>query len=80
MKVKKQQLELYMEQWTGSKLGKEYDKAIYCHPAYLTSTHSTSLEMQTWMKHKLESRWLGEVSTTSDMQMTPPLLQKAKKN
>ena len=80
MQVKKQQLELGMEQWTGSKLGKEYVKAVYCHPAYLTSMQSTSCEMAGWMKHKLESRLLGEVSTTSDMQMTPLLWQKSKRN
>ena len=66
MQVKKQQLELDMEQQTGSKSGKENIKAVYCHPAYLTSTHSKSCEMQGWMKHKLESRFLGEISTTSD--------------
>ena len=70
MQDKKQQLELDMEQQTGSKLGKEYIKAIYCHPAYLTSMQSTSSEMLGWMKHKLESRLPGEISTTSDMQMT----------
>ena len=71
MQVKKQQLELDMEQ-TGSESGKEYVKAVYCHPAYLTCMQSTSCEMPDWMKHKLESRLLGEISTTSDMQMTPP--------
>ena len=70
-KVKKQQLELDMEQWTGSKLGKEYIKAVYCHPAYLTTMQSTSCEMLDWMKHKLESRLLGEISTASHMQMIP---------
>ena len=80
MQVKKQQLEPDMEQQTGSKLGKEYVKAVYCHPAYLTSMQSTSCEMPGWMKHKLESRFLGEISITSDMQMTPPLWQKVKKN
>ena len=69
-----------MEQQTGYKLGKEYLKAVYCHPDYLTYMQSTSCEMQGWMKHKLESRLLGEISITSDMQMTPPLWQKAKKN
>ena len=69
-----------MEQHTGSKSGKEYVKAIYCHPAYLTYMQSTSREMLGWMKHKLESRLPGEISITSDMQMTPPLWQKAKKN
>ena len=67
MQVKKQQLELDMEQHSGSKLGKEYLKAVYCHPAYLTSMQSTSREMLDWMKHKLESRLLGEKSITSDM-------------
>ena len=71
--VKKQQLELDMEQWTGSKLGKGNVKAVYCHPAYLTYTQSTSCEMPGWMKHKLKSRFPGEISMTSDMQMTPPL-------
>ena len=73
MQVKKQQLEPDMEQQTGSKLGKEYIKAVYCHPAYLTSMQSTSREMPDWMNNKLESRLLGEMSITSDMQMTPPL-------
>ena len=68
-----QQLELNVEQWTGSKLGKKYIKAIYCHPAYLTYMQNTSWEMPGWMKHKLESRLPGEISITSDMQMTPPL-------
>ena len=78
MRVKKQQLEPDMKQQTGSKFGKVYDKAIYCHPAYLTCMQSTSCEMPGWMKHKLGSRLPGEISTTSDMQMTPPLWQKAK--
>ena len=73
MQVKKQQLELDMEQQTSSKLGKEYVKDVYCHPTYLTYMQSTSCEMPGWMKHKLESRLLEEVSITSDMQMTPPL-------
>ena len=68
---KKQQLELDMEQQTGSKLGKEYIKAVYCHPAYLTYMQSTSCEMPGWMNHKLESRLPEEISTTSDMQMIP---------
>ena len=72
------QLELDMEQKTGPKLGKEYVKSVYCHPAYLTSLQSTSCELLGWMKHKLESRLPGERSITSDMQMTPPLWQKAK--
>ena len=80
MQVKKQQLELDMEQQTGSKSGKEYIKAVYCHPAYLTYMQSTSWEMLGWEKHKPESRVLGEISITSDMQMTPPLWQKIKKN
>ena len=66
MKIKKQQLELDMEQLTGSKLGKEYIKAVYCHP-YLTHMQSTSWEMLGWVKHKLESRLMGEISITSDM-------------
>ena len=74
------QLEQDMEQQSGYKLGKEDVKAVYCHPAYLTSVHSTSWEMLGWMKHKLESRLLGEIPITSDMQMTPPFWQKAKKN
>ena len=78
--VKKQQLELDMEQQTGSKLGKEYVKAVYCHPAYLTYMLSTSWETPGLMKHKLESRLLGEISITSDKQMTSHLWQKAKKN
>ena len=80
MQVKKQQLELVMEQQTSSKLGKEYVKAVYCHPAYLTYMQRTSCEMRGWMKHRLESRLLGEISITSDMQMTPSLWQKVKKN
>ena len=80
MQVKKQQLEPDMEQWTGSKLGKEYVKVLHCHPAYLTYVQSTPCEMPGWMKHKLESRLRGEISITSNMQMTPPLWQKAKRN
>ena len=80
MQVRKHQLELDMEQQTGSKSGKEYIKAVYCHPAYLTCMQSTSWESLSWRKHKLESRFLGEISITSDMQMTPSLWQKAKKN
>ena len=72
MQVKKQQLELEIEQQTGSKLGKEYVKAVYCHSAYLVSMQSTSYEMLGWMKLKLESRLLGEITVTSDMQKTPP--------
>ena len=80
MQFKRQQLDQYEEQWTGTKLEKEYVKAEYCHLAYLTYMHSTSCEMPSWMKHKLESRLLGKISITSDMQMTPPLWQKVKKN
>ena len=76
MQVRKQQLELNMEQQSDSKYEKEYVKAVYCHPAYLTYMQSTSWEMLGWKKHKLESILLGEI--TSDMQMTPPLWQKAK--
>ena len=80
MQVRKQQLEPDMEQWTGSKLGKEYVKAICCRPVYLTYMQSTSCEMLGWMKHKLESRLPGEIPITSDMQMTPPLWQKVKRH
>ena len=72
MQAKKQKLELDMEQWAGSKLGKEYVKAVYCHPAYLTYMQKTSCKMPGWMKHKLESRLPGELSITSDTQMTLP--------
>ena len=72
MLVKKQQLELGMEQLTGSKLGKAYDKAVYRHPAYLPCMQTTSCEMLGWMKQRLESRLLGEITITSDMQMAPP--------
>ena len=71
MQVRKQQLEPHMEQQTGSKLGKEYVKAVYCHPACLNYMQSTSCEMLGWMNHKLESRLLGEISVTSDMQLIP---------
>ena len=74
MQVKKQQLELDMEQ-TGSKLGKEYIKSVYCHLAYLTYMQSISCKMPGWMKYRLELRLQGETSITSDMQMTPPLWQ-----
>ena len=74
MQVRKQQLELDMVQQTGSKSGKEYVKAVYCHPAYLTYMQSTSCKMPGWMKHKLESRLLGEISITSDMQMNDTTL------
>ena len=80
MHVKKQQLELDMEQQSGSKLGKKYVKTVSCHLAYLTYMQSTSFEMPGWMKHKLESRLPGEISITSDMQMIPPLWQKVKRN
>jgi len=80
MQVRKQQLELDMEQQTGSKQGKEYVKAVYCHLAYLTYMQSTSCEILGWMKHKLESRLLEEIAITSDTEMTPPLWQKVKKN
>ena len=74
MQAKKQQLEPDMEQRTGSKLGKEYYKPVCCHPAYLTSMQSTSSKMPGWMKHKLESRLLAEISITSNMWMTPTTL------
>ena len=79
MQVRKQQLELDTEQQTGSKKEKEYVKAVYCHPAYLTYMQCTSCDMPGWMKHKLESRLQGEIPVTSDMQMIPPLWQKAKR-
>ena len=79
MQVKKEQLDPDMEQQTGSKLGKEYVKIVYCHPAYLTYMQSTSCEMPDWMKHKLESRLPGEISITSDANDTTPW-QKVKKN
>ena len=72
MQDNKQQLELDMEQRTGSSFGKEYNKAVYCHPAYLTSMQNTSCEMPGWINHKLEPMLWGEISTTSDMQMIPP--------
>ena len=72
MQVKKQQLELDMEQWTGSKSGKEYVKAVYSHLGYLTYMQNTSCKMPGCMKHKLESRLLEEMSITSDTHMTPP--------
>ena len=76
MQDKKQQLELDMEQQTGSKSGKEYIKTVYCHPAYLTYMQSTSGKMLGWMKHKLESRLPGEISITSDIQMLLLLLNR----
>ena len=78
MQVGKQQLELDMEQ-IGSRSGKEYVRAVYYHPAYFTYMNSTSWETMGCMKHKLESGLSGEISITSDMQMTPPLWQKMKK-
>ena len=89
MQVKKQQLEPDIKQQNGSKLGQEYVKAVYCHPAYLIYMQSTSCEMPRWMKHKLESRLTGEISITSDIQLTwslwqkvetEPLWQKVKRN
>ena len=79
MQVRKQQLELDMEQQTGSKHEKDCVKAVYCHPAYLTSMQNTSCEIPDWMNHKLESRLQREISVTSGMQMTPTLWQKAKR-
>ena len=80
MQVKKQQLEPYMEQLIGSNLGKEYDKAVYCHLVYLTSMQSTSCKMLDWMNHKWESRLPGQMSTASVMQMISLYWQKAKRN
>ena len=80
MQVKKQELELHLEQQTGSKSGKEYVKAVYFHLVYLIYMQSTSWEMLSWRKHKLESRLPGEISISSDMQMTLPFWQKVKKN
>ena len=79
MQAKKQQLELDMPQRTSSKVGKEYIRAIYCHPAYLTYMQGTLCEMPGWMKHKQESGLLGETSVTSDMKITPHLWHKAKR-
>ena len=78
MQVRMQQLELDMEQQTGSKLGKEYVKAVCCHPAYLTYMQNTSCETLGWMKHKLESRLPGEISITSDIQMMPSFWEKTR--
>ena len=78
MQVRKQQLELDMEQQTNYKLGKEYIKDAYFHPAYLISMQSVSCKMPGWMKHKLETRFQGEISINSHMQMIPPLWQKVK--
>ena len=80
MQVRKQQLEMDMEQQTGSKLGKKYIKAVYCHPAYIIYIQSTSGEMLGWVKDKLESKLLREISVTSDMQMTPPLWHKVERD
>ena len=79
MQVKKQKLYLNMEEQTGSELGNEYIKAVYCHPAYLTYMQCTSCEMLGWIKHKMEPKLLGEISITSDMQVTPSLWQKLKR-
>ena len=78
MQDKKQQLELDMEQQTGSKSGKKYIKAVYCHPTYLTYKQSTSCKMPGWMKHKLESRWLEEISVTSDIADDTTLMAESK--
>ena len=78
MQLKKQQLELDMEQWTGFKLGMEYVKAVNCHPAYLAYMQSTSCVMPGWMNHRLKLRLLGKILITSNMQMAPPLWKKAK--
>ena len=78
MQVKKQQLELDMEQQTGFKSGKGYVKAVYCHPAYLTYMQMISWEMPCWMKHKLESKLLGEISITSDMHLTTTVMAESK--
>ena len=80
MQVKKHWLEQDMEQWTASELGKEYINAVYCHAADLAYMQSISCEIPGWIKHKLESRLPGEISITSDMQITSPLMQKAKSN
>ena len=80
MQVRKQQLELDMEQRAGSKLGNEYIKAVFCHPAYLISMQSTLCKIPGWMNHKVESRLPGEISTASDMQMIPVKWQKVKRN
>ena len=79
MQVRKQQLELNVEQQTGSKSGKEYVKAVYCHHSYLTYMQSTSCKIPDWMMNKLESRLLGEIAITSDMQMTPPYGRKQRR-
>ena len=80
MQVKNQQLELDVEQQTGSKSGKENVKAVYHHPVYLTYMQSTSCKVLDWMKHKLESRLHEEISINSEMKITPPLWQKEQRN
>jgi len=80
MHVKKQQLELDMEQQIGSKSGKEFVKAVYCHLVYLTYMQSTSWEMLGWMKHKLQFRLPREISIASGMKTSPPLWKEVKKN
>ena len=80
MQVGKQQLELDMEQWTGSTLEKEYIEVVYCHPVYLISMQSTLCKIPGWMNHKLESRLPGDISTTSDMQIIPVKWQEVKRN
>ena len=80
MQVRKQQLEMNMEKQIGSKSGKEYIKAVYCHPAYLTYMQSTLCEIPSWLMHQLESRLLEEMSITSDTHVTPPLWQKVRRN
>ena len=80
MQIRKQKLELDMERQTGSKWEKEYIKAVFCHPAYLTYMQCTSWEARGWRKHKLDSRFMGEISITLDVQMTPPYGRKLKKN
>ena len=80
MQVRKQQLETDMEQRTGSKLGKEYIKTVFCHPAYLTYRQSTSYKLPGWMKHKLETRLLGKVSISSDMLRYTTLMAESEQN
>ena len=80
MQVKKQQFDPHIEQLTGSKLRKEYDKVVYCHPVYLTYTQSTLCEIPGWMSYKVETRLPGEISISSDMQMIRLKWQKAKRN
>ena len=80
MQIRKQQVRTGHGTTDWFQIRKEYVKAEYCHPAYLTYMQSTSCEMLGWMKHKLKSKFPGEISITSDMQMTALLWQKAKKN